>query len=400
MPSILTQADFNRLDIFNGGWTVLRPNTQGTADNDDMVFNSILNVLVNGQAGNDRITISGGLASTVNGGEGSDQIFGSSGVDIINGGNGNDYIHGGAGIDTLSGGAGTDTLSYEGSNLGVTVNMAQVTAGLIAVSGGHANGDIVSNNFENVVGSQFNDTITGNPFNNVLIGLDGDDTLFSGDGNDTLIGGRGTDTFNGGAGSDTLDYTLQNYEIADFVDVDLVRGTAFVGRDQPVIEHFSSIENVTGCDGNDTIVGDAGANVIVGGDGLDQLFGGAGDDILLGGGGDHIIAGEDAPPDSDELTGGAGADTFRFLNFDDLQGGIINDFVSGTDKIDFSAIDAIPSTPNMNDAFVFGGTGVGHIEVSLVEGTEYEVTIRKGEFTSFGITVNSGSMPVATDFIL
>ena len=43
----------------------------------------------------------------------------------------------------LSGDAGTDTLSYEFSNLGVNVNMSQLTAGLITVSGGHANGDLV-----------------------------------------------------------------------------------------------------------------------------------------------------------------------------------------------------------------------------------------------------------------
>ncbi|MBZ9605339.1 hypothetical protein LB462_26315 [Phyllobacterium sp. KW56] len=69
--------------------------------------------------------------------------------------------------------------------------------GNITVSGGHANGDIVSNDFENVVGSEYGDTITGNADKNVLIGLGGNDKLNGGP-QDTLIGGAGNDELSGG----------------------------------------------------------------------------------------------------------------------------------------------------------------------------------------------------------
>ncbi len=216
MPSILTQKEFDVLGITNGGWLAPVNNPRGgngTTGHDDMIFNNILSgLLVDGMGGNDRITLQDvnlGIASIINGGAGSDQIFGNNAIlNTIDGGDGNDYIHGGAGVDRLSGGAGVnggfDTLSYESSDAAVTVNMGQLTLGNITVSGGHANGDIVSNNFENVVGSAFNDTITGNGGVNKLIGLGGNDRLNGGGGDDILMGGAGDDTLTGGAGNDRI----------------------------------------------------------------------------------------------------------------------------------------------------------------------------------------------------
>ncbi|WP_457301246.1 calcium-binding protein [Phyllobacterium sp. P5_D12] len=214
MPSTLPQSIFDLLFVTNGGW--LRPTTNmpGTTGNDDLTYNNLLSgLLVDGGEKDDRIHITGGLTllSTVRGGGGSDQIFGGTGADIIDGGDGNDFIEGGAGADSLSGGygirGGTDTLSYEHSNAAVTVNMAQLNAlGNITVSGGHANGDLVQNNFENVVGSAYDDTITGNRVGgSVLVGLGGNDTLNGGDGYDTFVGGAGGDTMTGGLGADTAD---------------------------------------------------------------------------------------------------------------------------------------------------------------------------------------------------
>jgi len=59
-------------------------------------------------------------------------------------------------------------------------------------------------------------------------------------------------------------------------------------------------------------------------DGDDALSGGAGNDRLIGGAG------------NDRLSGGAGADIFVF-DFPDEGIDTINDFVSGTDKIQLSA---------------------------------------------------------------
>ncbi|MER9908579.1 type I secretion C-terminal target domain-containing protein, partial [Mesorhizobium sp. M0052] len=57
---------------------------------------------------------------------------------------------------------------------------------------------------DNIIGSNFGDSLTGNGSANVLAGLDGNDTLNGAGGNDLLIGGSGDDTLNGGDGNDIL----------------------------------------------------------------------------------------------------------------------------------------------------------------------------------------------------
>ncbi|TPK41514.1 type I secretion C-terminal target domain-containing protein [Mesorhizobium sp. B2-5-4] len=57
---------------------------------------------------------------------------------------------------------------------------------------------------DNIIGSNFGDSLTGNGSANVLAGLDGNDTLNGAGGNDLLIGGSGNDILNGSDGNDTL----------------------------------------------------------------------------------------------------------------------------------------------------------------------------------------------------
>src|SRR5262249_58364683 len=81
---------------------------------------------------------------------------------------------------------------------------------------------------------------------------------------------------------------------------------------------LSSIENVTGGSGNDTIAGSAVANILIGGAGNDRLTGGAG---------------------NDSLTGGAGSDTFVFdANFGHDRITVFDDTPGATDQdiLDFA----------------------------------------------------------------
>ena len=72
---------------------------------------------------------------------------------------GNDTLIGGAGNDTLDGGAaGSDTASYADATAGVTVSLAITTAQNTVGAGT----DTLTN-FENLTGSNLNDTLTGNP---------------------------------------------------------------------------------------------------------------------------------------------------------------------------------------------------------------------------------------------
>ncbi|MEL7173107.1 MAG: calcium-binding protein, partial [Pseudomonadota bacterium] len=76
----------------------------------------------------------------------------------------------------LDGGDGIDTLDLSKVNRGLVVDLHDGTVG-----------DDHATNFENVIGTEFNDTITGNDEANVISGLGGADTIFGKGGNDTII---------------------------------------------------------------------------------------------------------------------------------------------------------------------------------------------------------------------
>ncbi len=68
---------------------------------------------------------------------------------------------------------------------------------------GQGNYDVLYS-IENIIGSDFADTIHGDGFDNILVGGLGDDKLFGEYGNDILIGGAGSDKLYGNIGDDIL----------------------------------------------------------------------------------------------------------------------------------------------------------------------------------------------------
>jgi hypothetical protein len=109
-----------------------------------------------------------------------------------------------------------------------------------------------------------------------------------------VIGGAGTDTFafqsggrltgklDGGGGLNTLDYSAYVGDV--MVVLPLGLATGFAGG-------IANIQNVTGSQGNDLLVGDTNPNVLIGGTGRNVIIGGAGTDQITGGGGDNILIG-------------------------------------------------------------------------------------------------------------
>ena len=200
-------------------------------------------------------------------------------------------------------------------------------------------------------------TLTGTSSANTLNGGAENDTINGQGGNDTLNGNGGPDTINGGAGNDSLN----------------------------------------GGDGNDTLNGDAGVDTINGGAGNDRITGGAGFDVM---------------------SGGTGADTFVFGSLiADIGNGtaattrdVINDFVSGLDKLDLSAIDANTGASG-NQAFTFlaakgaAFTGAGQLRyvtqiINGVEHTIIEGNINANTGVDFRIDLLGHVVPTAGDFIL
>lgn len=140
-----------------------------------------------------------------------------------------------------------------------------------------ATGNLVTNDFYDITGSDFNDTLSGANASDILLGGNGNDVLFGLLDMDTLDGGEGHDSLDGGADDDFL----------------------------------------TGGNGNDTLLGATGN---------DTLDGGSGDDILNGGTG------------SDNLTGGTGADRFAYTASNQGIDTITDFTIADSDFIQISAL--------------------------------------------------------------
>jgi Ca2+-binding RTX toxin-like protein len=300
-----------------------------------------------GQGGDDSLFGNGGN-DLLDGGEGDDLIIGGAGADSLTGGNGDDRLDGGAGDDLLAGGNGADqlvggdgndTVTYAGSTEGVSIDLA------FNVYGGAAAGDELSL-IENVIGTDFNDSITasatGSDGNNVFSGGAGNDSLSGGAGddhlngdagNDILIGGVGADHLDGGEGVDTASYAASTVTVT----VNLATGTGSGGDAQG--DTLVSIENVTGGQGNDTLLGNSAINTLIGGNGDDVLRGAAGADHLDGGAGfDTAVYSESTVGVTIDLFTGTGsggtAQGDTLANIEGVIGGTGNDVLIGSSRGD------------------------------------------------------------------
>ena len=163
--------------------------------------------------------------------------------------------------------------------------------------------------------------------------------LLGGDNDDTLLGGSGGDVLNGGNGIDTASYVGASGLVLDRVTPGNSTGHA-------AGDSFVSIEKFLLTGSADQFVGNGDDETVDGGGGNDTLNGGGGADILYGGAG------------KDTLTGGAGADIFDYNATSETAVGAnadqITDFVSGSDLIDVSGMDARTNVSG-NQAFTFIG---------------------------------------------
>jgi hypothetical protein len=257
-----------------------------------------------------------GASEEINGTSTAEYILGLEGDDVIYAGGGNDLVSGGDGQDMLFGGAGNDRMH-----------------------GGAGHDDMR--------GGTGNDHMDGGTGNDTVVGGDGTDTLLGGDGDDILDGGSGNDTLIGGAGRDTADYSLA----AGRVVVSLELGTADVNGSAD-LDTLSGIENVTGSNFNDRIVGDAGDNHLIGGLGNDLINGRGGRDLIEGGAGDDDLSGDGS---DDTVLGGDGADTINGLGGADvLDGGTGNDWINAGLGLDLA-------NGGDGDDIVFGSAGADEL---------------------------------------
>lgn len=350
-----------------------------------------------GGSGNDRIV--GNVAANT--------LWGNAGSDTLIGGDGGDLLYGGSGGDRLEGGNGVDSASYLEATSRVVVDLASPS-----LNGGEAAGDSYSS-IEQVIGSNYDDSLWGDGAANGLGGFAGNDTLngrggndilVGGDGNDVLEGGAGADRLEGGDGNDTATYnaallnSLLKLSVSG-VTADLMTPSANTG--EAAGDTFFFVENLTGSAFNDVLRGDNGANVINGMGGNNALQGRGGNDILIGGIGNDKLQGDAG---ADTLTGGLGFDTFIFVAIGDSPftgRDTITDFLSLTDKIDLKLIDANTKVAG-DQAFSYIGSaaftnkaGQLNFKDGLVAGD-----VNGDGIADFQISVRGLAILAAGDFIL
>jgi Ca2+-binding RTX toxin-like protein len=362
--------------------------------NDSLGGNGIV-----GNAGDNRITVTGGV-DAVDGGLGIDRLVVDYRLAIgaITGDSTSNFSEAGGGgrsvtvtdgtIEhfTILTGSGADTITTgDGDDIIKTGNGASTIS-----AGQGAN---------HIIGGRNSDTITaldggnyidaGDGANNITTG-GGDDTLLSGKGADTIVAGGGVDritlrggadTVNAGAGIDRLiiDYSAMTTNVTGGVASGNF-GSGYVGHFGDVAVSTIDFEGseqftITTGDGNDNLTTGDGADVLRSGEGNDVLKGSGGDDELSGGrGNDRLFSGLGA----DHLAGGKHADVFIFRASEEAgigkQHDVIEDFVSGVDRINLSAIDA-NANRNGDQSFDFIGNndfsskaGELHLKNGVVSG--------------------------------
>lgn len=332
-----------------------------------------------GTASYDMITVHDGN-DTVHAGASSDIMKDlGSGNDTFYGEGGNDTFVLGAGNDYVDGGAGKDMLDYKGIDFTVIADLKQ---GFI-----FAEGIDEVHNVENIMASDWNDTLMGDAADNTFWGMAGNDKLKGGGGRDTLYGGDGEDTISGagsmlgGNGNDTITSDYRR------------RG--------------SQGDTQYGEAGNDTMTGSAGADKMYGGLDNDVMRGGSGEDLIHGGSGINT------------LTGGLDRDTFAFQNFDaNHVYDRITDFEVAYDKIDLRQIDADPFTAGKQD-FEFdnranrfdddilsqiGGPAIngaiGHVSTKVDDGHTYIYVQTRDGWQAADIILDGEHRLTADNFIL
>lgn len=397
----------------------------------DLLIGGNNNDTLSGELGDDSL-FGGSGNDSLDGGDGNDYLDGGSGNDFLIGGLGNDYFIGSSGANQINGGDGFDTVDYSAIKQKITLRATgSVLKGsstsssdqLFQIESIIADSTVSNNlidatttdptifinanlttqslqvfnvpftsanplvftvkNFDDVTGTNQNDTVIGDAQNNILKGnggndsldgaagndsLDGgsgNDTLLGGEGDDLLVGSLGSDLLNGGNGIDTVNYTgiRQSITLLPTGLLQKSSGTDDITQIERIIADSTTTHNlinassalapvsinanlttqtlsvlgipnlstltrtiinfddVTGSNQSDTIVGDLQNNILLGNDGNDTIDGSTGNDTIDGGTGD------------DSLTGGEGNDSIKgSLGNDQINGG------TGTDLADYSTL--------------------------------------------------------------
>ncbi len=401
----------------SGTWNITGANAGTYTSTNSLAFGSFENLT--GGTSTDVFALSGGgtLSGAINGGVGTDTLTaddvpntwtvtgansgtvtgvggGFSSIENLTGGSGADVftlssgtlsgaIDGGAGTDALTAGNGANTWTVTGANSGTVTGIGGGFSGIENLTGGSGvdaftlSDGTLSGAIDGGAGA---DTLTAGNVPNIwtLTSANGGTVtgVGSGFGNmENLVGGTNTDTFHLNAGV-TWGGTIDGVAGIDTLDLGLLAG--------------AQTATLTATGGIDGFNGTVGA-VTGGFSNIDALAGTGGSDTLIGldAPGTWNITGANAGTYTstnaltfssfENLTGGTGADTFRFSDAGSLAGAIDGGGGGNTLTIDTAAAVEIGSVDRMDDLTVVqsGGTtfhgGVNAATVTLMD-TDTAVT--------------------------
>lgn len=194
-----------------------------------------------------------------------------------------------------------------------------------------------------------------------LNGTTGGNVLLAGAGDDAVAGMAGNDTLNGGSGADKL----------------------------------------WGGSGNDNLFGGSGADLLVGGFGADRMNGGSGNDVLLSrSDAGEMVAAQDGTTQifadetaaftavNDTLTGGLGADTFRFEGNVNAKDEIVAKHVNDDGTIDWVGVTG--ENGAVHDHWVDGFGNDVIRDFNRAEGDKIEISAHTAEVQSIEYKDSNG----------
>jgi Ca2+-binding RTX toxin-like protein len=238
----------------------------------------------------------------------SDGLYGGGGDDSMNGGLGDDLLQGNTGGDYLVGGGGRDVLygGQDNDRIVTTIEIEDGVAFPTSDGGDFAQGnrgdDVILGGLgsDTLLGGQGGDTVSGLSGSSAdfLNGNLGDDrvegvgVLLGEDGADTLIGRGSADSLAGGDGADRITLLAGSADgglANDAIDVigGAGRAVAFGGDGSDTLQARVSRAEVqlSGGEGQDSLVGSFGSDTLSGDGGDDAIDGFGGRDLVSGGGG-------------------------------------------------------------------------------------------------------------------
>jgi Ca2+-binding RTX toxin-like protein len=379
------------------------------------------------------------LANTLTSGVQSDTLNGGGGNDTLDAGTagGRDMMYGGIGNDVLRfraeatysddyayGGDGEDTLFMDFSAVTGNAGWVNSTTPYVSVTGA---GSFPSQNYVSYAEFEHIILLTGSG-NDSLRGLGAADTLSGGAGNDTLNGAGGRDTYNGGAGTDVVVTTIASTVAAPFVlrladtqganvtvnagsahetvwrDVEMVQLTLGAGADHVDLRGITARasgpvqgNDVTGGAGDDTFSIDfrsVGSHRFIGGDGTDLLrmdWSGVQGNI------NRVISATSYFWHYDSSIATYTYQYFSEVERFDITGGSGNDVLGGGDLADTlrggAGNDVL--TAGQGGAVIDGGAGVDYGDLVLAPATAGAFVLNLGAAQADWRTANPGT-PLAS----